>query len=82
MMKIERLCQCFFPREEREVEYYGFKLMVPVATKYLVVSENKIILAFPEKPEFIGHWKCGRKPPVSIAVVEFSGDVEQTIRRV
>lgn len=81
-MKIERLCECFFPREEREVEYYGFKLMIPFATKYLVVSENKIILAFPEKPEFLGHWKLGRTPAVSIAVVEFDGDVEQTIRRV
>jgi len=82
MMKIERLCECLFPREEREVEYYGFKLMVPVATKYLVVSENKIILAFPEKPTFLGHWKLGSTPAVSIAVVEFDGDVEQTIRRV
>lgn len=81
-MKIERICECFFPREEREVEYYGFKLMVPVDTQYLCVSETKILLAFPGKPIFLGHWKYRKIPPVPIAYMEFDGDVEQTLRRV
>lgn len=38
---------------EKEVEYFGVKLIVPVNTKWIATNENGKCCAFSHKPDFV-----------------------------
>lgn len=77
--KLFRECHNIFKNEMKKITIYDMELMVPVDSKYIVIDTTGVISAFENKPEYKGRWKAGKEYPTPVAIVEFEGDVKESL---
>jgi len=77
--KLFRECLNIFKKEMKKITVYDMELNVPIDTKYITVDVTGVVSAYENKPEYKGRWKAGKEYPTPVAIVEFEGDVKESL---
>jgi hypothetical protein len=77
--KLFRECHNIFKKEMKKITIYDMELTVPVDAKYIAIDSTGVVSTYENKPEYKGRWKSGREVPTPVAIVEFEGDVKESL---